>query len=121
MSQLNHLHLCTLNTKGLGDKNKRLRLYEWIKEQKVKIIFLQETHFDNKLIENIKQETKREIFSSNGTSTSRGVAILLDCELDYKMINTCKDNDGRLIMINIEIENIIYTLVNVYAPNKETI
>jgi exonuclease III len=33
------------------------------------------------------------------------------------LINTYNDTDGRLILINVEINNTIFTLVCIYAPN----
>ena len=51
---LNNIHLCTVNAQGLRDKQKRLRLYEWIKTQKCQIIFIQETHFDKELEKKFK-------------------------------------------------------------------
>ena len=29
-----------------------------------------------------------------------------------------KDNKGRLLLINVEINNAIYTIINIYAPNN---
>jgi exonuclease III len=29
-----------------------------------------------------------------------------------------KDNEGRLLLINVEINNAIYTIINIYAPNN---
>ena len=29
-----------------------------------------------------------------------------------------KDNEGRLLLINVEINNVIYTIINIYAPNS---
>ncbi|CAG2242268.1 unnamed protein product [Mytilus edulis] len=41
--------LSSANVKGLRDKQKRLRFYQWIKNQKCKISFIQETHFNTSL------------------------------------------------------------------------
>jgi hypothetical protein len=37
--------------------------------------------------------------------------------LHYELINKYNDTDGRLILINVEINNTIFTLVYIYAPN----
>ena len=37
--------------------------------------------------------------------------------LHYELINKYNDTDGRLILINVEINNTIFTLVCIYAPN----
>jgi hypothetical protein len=41
---LDTLHLCSLNCQGLGQKEKRQRLFQWAKNQKTHILFAQETH-----------------------------------------------------------------------------
>ena len=38
--------------------------------------------------------------------------------LKCKTINEIKDTEGRIILINIEINENIFTLINVYAPNQ---
>ena len=50
---------------------------------------------------------------------SRGVAILLRKNSDIKVVNWHSDKEGRLVMINVEIENEYYTFVSLYAPNDE--
>jgi hypothetical protein len=42
---LDTLHLCSLNCQGLGQKEKRQRLFQWVKNQKTHILYAQETHF----------------------------------------------------------------------------
>ena len=42
---LDTLHLCSLNCQGLGQKEKRQRLFQWAKNQKTHILYAQETHF----------------------------------------------------------------------------
>ena len=40
-----HLHICTLNTKGLQQSEKRKKISEWSSQQKCDILLMQETHF----------------------------------------------------------------------------
>jgi exonuclease III len=49
---------------------------------------------------------------------SRGVAIWIKKNVEFKLIDEYKDNEGRLLLINVEINNAIYTIINIYAPNK---
>jgi hypothetical protein len=39
---LDTLHLCSLNCQGLGQKEKRQRLFQWVKNQKTHILYAQE-------------------------------------------------------------------------------
>ena len=56
-------------------------------------------------------------FHNFGSSNSKGVSILISNQIDYSIIDQHKDNEGRIIILNIEIDKKIFTLVNVYAPN----
>ena len=44
------LHIVTLNSQGLRDRLKPLRCKQWIIQQKVDIVFLQETHFTEDIL-----------------------------------------------------------------------
>ena len=115
------IHVCTSNVKGLRDKQKRLRFYEWIKCQKSNITFIQESHFDKNIEKLLSQEIKGTFYYSHGTSSSRGVAIIINEKLEYELIDEHTDEEGRILLLNIEVENIIYSLINIYAPNSESI
>jgi hypothetical protein len=44
-------------------------------------------------------------YQSNGTSNSRGVAIWIKKNVEFKLIDEYKDNEGRLLLIIVEINN----------------
>ena len=69
---LDTLHLCSLNCQGLGQKEKRQRLFQWAKNQKTHILFAQEAHFTENTILSLKQEFSGDIYNSHGNSQSRG-------------------------------------------------
>jgi exonuclease III len=48
------------------------------------------------------------------------VAILLRNQLDYEIISQFIDTEGRIILLNINIKDTIFTLVCLYAPNCKT-
>ena len=60
-----------------------------------------------------------QIIFSHGTCHSSGVAILLDKKYDYIIREVKKDTKGRLLLVNIEINNENFILINVYAPTKD--
>lgn len=113
----NLTHICSLNCQGLGNKEKRLRLKEWVKTQKCDILFIQESHFTEKLETDLKLEFRENIFHSFGSSQARGVSIYIKHNLNYEIIDKYEDKEGRLLILNVEIDENIYTLVNIYAPN----
>ena len=114
------LHLITLNVQGLRDKLKRNRFYEWVKNQKANIILAQETHFSNEIIPYIRAEWQGEIIHSIGTSQSRGVSIFIHNSLQAEIIDTYIDLNGRFIIANVKINNSVFCITNIYAPNDKT-
>jgi exonuclease III len=62
----------------MHSKEKRNRVIEWVKTHVCAIVFLQETHIDENIEKEIRNNSKFEIVSSHGTSASRGVSILLN-------------------------------------------
>ena len=117
MTSKNAINLCSLNVNGMHLKEKRNRVIEWIKAQKSLITFLQEAHFDVNIENYLNHKSDYDVFCSHGTTASRGVAFFMNKSLHYELINKYNDTDGRLILINVEINNTIFTLVCIYAPN----
>ena len=93
---MSDLHVITLNVQGLNDKNKRFRLYEWIKNKKCNIIF-QETHFTEKIKTTVSNEISqiRDIFHSFGSSNGRGVSTLIKSNFEYYVLKNISIDDGR--------------------------
>ena len=79
---------------------------------------MQETHFSQNIENKLIQDFKGNLYQSNGTSNSRGVAIWIKKNVEFKLIDEYKDNEGRLLLINVKISNAIYTIINMYAPNN---
>lgn len=52
----NFFHILSLNVQGIRNKDKRYRLKEYIKMQRVEILFIQETHFTIETTDLLKRE-----------------------------------------------------------------
>ena len=48
------VHTVPLNAQGLRNQSKRVRLKEWLSQQNVNIILIQETHFTSDIENNIR-------------------------------------------------------------------
>ena len=85
------------------------------------ITFLQETHCSQKNEKQWIREWGGKIFFSNGTTQSRGVAILIPNNFKYtfNLLSEKSCNDGRILILSCEIEDITFTLANVYAPTRD--
>jgi len=117
-----YFHILSLNCQGLRDRNKRLRLLEYLSNKKAEICFLQETHFTNDLHATILSDLDNwQVYSSIGNNVSRGCFIFIK----KSFITNCQVNDimldvnGRYIVLNIAIFYVDYSLVTVYAPNNQ--
>ena len=109
---------CTLNVKGMQDNAKRAEVLHYLRQQNCDILFLQETHVASKAdISAWENEWKGRTFWSCGSSNGRGVAILFHPSLDFSLINVRQDTEGRILTMQIHLDNTPIQLVNVYAPN----
>ena len=99
----NTINLCTLNhvnVNGMHNEQKAWRVIEFIKRNKCHVSFLQETHLDIKLQNKLNQNSNFDVFASNGTTSSRGVAILIDkFKVNYEIVSKFSDEDGRLLLL----------------------
>ncbi len=114
------LGFLSLNTRGLRDHRKRTGLFNWLKRSKnvSEFVLLQETHSTNADEKQWKREWGHQIYFSHGNNASRGVAILCPRKLDFEVKSEISDTEGRLVLLEIYIQNTAYLLVNVYAPNQ---
>ena len=62
-----------------------------------------------------------KILFSHGTNNSRGVAILFKNGSNFDVSNVYHDNYGRILSVNFVKDEVNFTLVNVYAPNIESL
>ena len=66
-----------------------------------------------------KNEWGSEIIMAHGSSNSCGVAILVKKGVDCTIHSKILDPLGRYVILKAEINNKMYVLINVYAPNKD--
>ena len=113
-------NMISLNVRGLNNLSKRKAVLRWLAKGKYDIILLQETHSTLELERVWHDDWSGPIFFSHGTSSSKGCCILIRDTLDFKPISLLAANDGRMLIIQCLVANDPVTIVNVYAPNKET-
>ena len=111
--------LLSLNVRGLGISKKRRAVFTWCKRKKSDIILFQETHSTRETQDKWKKEWGGQIYFSHGKSNARGVAIFIRKGLDHKIVHSVTDSNGRLIILSIEIQDVLYKIINIYAPNND--
>lgn len=115
----NNTKLSSLNTNGLGIEEKRIAVFEKLKILN-NITLLQETHCTTVNEKKWKNEyNNANILFSNGTSSQNGVATIIPNHLNYSLLDTKKDTEGRLLIVKMKLHNCEYVLVNAYAPTKD--
>ena len=117
-----NLKCVTLNCRGLRDKGKRLSVFQYLKDENVDVACLQETYVTDNFICMFNKDWPGQIFHAYSDSThSRGVAILLKKTLNSTLIDTHRSEDGRRIMINLNINDEEFCFISAYAPDKNRI
>ena len=117
----NKINFIFNNAKGFQSTNKRLKLFKYFKDKIVSygFLFLQETH--STVNDEIKWEGDftGEVFYSHGKSNSCGVLI---CFIGSKRLfirNKLSDNNGRILILDVDIDDENFILINLYNPNTE--
>ena len=119
MVMSNEIHIVSLNVRGLGDNTKCRQVLHWFENKNSKIVLLQETHSTTHTERLWKNEWDGDMFFSHGTGASKGVAFLFKQNV-HKTIHKCiTDKEGRYVVLDIELDDIRCTLVNLYAPNED--
>ena len=81
---------------------------------------MQETHIDENLAKAVEMEWGGTALWAYGKSNARGVGVLINNRLQFQIMETYVDKDGRMLIIQIKIENQNYVIMNLYAPNKDS-
>ena len=111
-------NVLSLNARRIRDLFKRKSIFTWVKQQKADIIFLQETYSTPDIENEWKFQWQGKMLFAHGTNLSRGVLILFNSELQFKIKKVLNDNGGRYICVEVTIQDFPFLLVNLYAPTN---
>ena len=114
------IKLLSANCQGLQTKAKMYDVLNYYIDQKPNILCLQDTHLTSENTSIVKSIWKGECLLHGTKTNSRGVAILLGNNFEYKIHNIYRDSIGNLMVIDIKISDFEITLVNIYAPNQDS-
>ena len=113
------LTIATFNCAGMADNVRRTALFHYFKKLPCQLILLQETHskIENEPIWTAEWAPGAAIFNStmNAKIAGNGVAVLIN-DNSLHITATKKDNEGRIIAVDVSTQNYVFHLVNVYAP-----
>ena len=114
-----NLSFITNNVKGIQSIKKRLKLIEYFKSKITThgILFLQETHSSSD-----DEQKWRDNFGGNTffSHDKRNVLISYIGTHNFVVNNQKTDNDGRILILDVTINNVNFVLINLYNANTET-
>ncbi len=109
-----------MNCRGLGNFKKRRDVFNYLRDKKFSIICIQDTHFEKKIEKQILAEWGYQAWFSSYSSNSRGVSILFTNNFEFKVHTYKYDPGGNFLILDLTIDEKRLTLVNLYAPNKDS-
>ena len=80
---------------------------------------LQEVHCTERSFETWAAEWGYKAFFSGLASNKAGVAFLFNNKFTFKVLRQICDKKERCIIIDLEVGELILTICNIYAPNKD--
>ncbi len=89
----------------------------YLKRQSADIAFIQETHLTDLEHMKLRRDWVGHVFYSSFSSKARGVALLINKNLRFKLNSIETDKCGRLVLIDCVINLNKFTLVSLYGPN----
>ncbi len=112
------VHIASLNVNGARDYRKRAELYEIIKQKKIDVTLIQETHSDVNNVNDWIKEWEGLSFFSHNTTLSGGVAILFAKTFNPISYQVEEFVKGRLLKVKAQVENYNFVFICVYVPNS---
>ena len=107
-----------LNVRGLQNKLKRKSLYKYI-HKNCDIFMAQEVYASSTDALLWEKEWGGKLIISAGESNSKGVAIFISSKLNAKTLEYHVDSEGRYVILNIEVDDVKFTVSTLYAPNVD--
>ena len=65
-------------------------------------------------------ESGCRLYCSHGNSNARGAMIMIKSNAGIDVLEKQTDNEGRFVILKCQIQNKIYLLINIYAPNEDS-
>ena len=87
--------------------------FVWLKDKKIDICLLQETHSGEGIYDAWKQEWGKHCFFTGKSTNSEGVGILINPYLPYELFNYTELICGRLQSLELKIHEKPITIINI--------
>jgi exonuclease III len=111
--------ITSINVRGLNESNKCRSVYQWFRNGKFDVAFIQET-FSKSCDENIwKNEFGGRTILVHGTNHSCGIMVLFRNGFYIEIVDKFVSADNRTIILSCVLKGVNYYLICIYAPNNE--
>ena len=109
-----------MNVRGLGEAKKRRSVFNFMRNKRAEVIFLQEAHVENmSQLSRWRTEWGGMISASFGASNARGILTLVHPNSNMEIIKLETDKEGRILIVKVKLDGKHYVLCNIYAPNND--
>lgn len=112
------INVLTINVKGLNHPAKRASLWKTMLSHGSDVLCVQETHFAQDATPICQHKSFPHIYKAYFSWKQRGILIAIRDTVSFQQHSCTLDPEGRYIIIVCTIDNVVYTLVNLYAPNR---
>lgn len=106
------------NCCGLNNLIKRKRVLSSLVKLRPNILFLQETHLNDKSFAFLKAPWFAQYFHSPGSSRLHGTAVLISKTTNFVLQTAEVDSSGRYVFLNGDLDGKAVTLASIYVPNS---
>lgn len=87
-----------------GESTLQLRkILTYLKRQSIDVSFIQETHLSDAEHVKLRRDWVGHVYHSSFNTKARGVAILINKKMNFKLISIEKDSNGRFIFVKGEL------------------
>lgn len=93
---------------------KRRSLFDKLRKGRYDVCLVQETHSTSAEAGIWRSEWGGAAYFCHGSSGSRGVGILLGRNLSHRVVREVSDANGRILLLEILINEIVYVIGSLY-------
>ena len=119
MKQDTSICIGSMNARGLGQNEKRLDVFSWLRAKNLSICCIVDFHCKSSMYKDYIKEWGSHGVFAEGSSDSRGVAVLFARELDYEVLGSIIDKEGNYIILDLNVHGNRFTLAVIYGPNRD--
>ena len=118
-NMLDDIKVLSANCRGLKDKKKRYDVLNYLQNTSADIICLQDTHLTEADTSEVTNIWKGNFILHGVRSNARGVAIFFGDKFEYEILNQDKDNDGNLLIVELQKGQTRVKIIDIYGPNTD--